>query len=209
MDISEDVFHQDKYRRATQLHGDSPKSLLWTDYHSAGLRLRQLVADLDIDGRSILDAGCGLGYLIPYLYAKSTNFEYLGVDINPHIIELAVKRYNGMEFRVANPFADEFDQKFDLVLSSGVMNANAPDWLNGRKKMIARLFELSEEAAGFNMAGGFEPLPSGGLIAHADTRDILDFCLSLTPYVTVRAHYSPVDFTILMFKKFKGRPSDG
>lgn len=208
MGISKEVFHQDQYRRATQLHGDSPKSLLWMDYHSAALRLRQLVADLDIEGRTILDAGCGLGYLIPFLYAKTTNFDYLGVDINPQIIELAIKRNNGLEFRVENPFADDFKQRFDIVLSSGVMNANVPGWLEERKKMVKKLFELAGEAAGFNMAGSFKPLPSGGIIAYADAREILDFCLTLTPHVIVRAHYSPVDFTILMFKDIKDRQPD-
>lgn len=200
MDIPEEVFYQDKYRRATERHGDSPKSLMWTDYHSVAARLRQLVVDLEISGKTVLDAGCGLGYLIPYLYTRGRDFKYLGVDTNPEIIRLARQRYNDFEFQVANPFADDFKQKFDIVLCSGVMNGNARGWLPARKQMISKLYNLADEAAGFNMAGGYAPPPDNDLIAYADAREIVKHCLSLTPRIVVRAHYLYSDFTVLIFK---------
>ena len=73
-DITED------YEKSLRAYGESPKALLWWDYRSMAIRFRELVRDVPLDGKSVLDAGCGMGDLLPYLYAKSPDFRYLGVD---------------------------------------------------------------------------------------------------------------------------------
>src|SRR4051812_3519851 len=86
------------YQRALDTYGEGPQGLHWVDYQSMAVRFRNLVADLDIKGRSILDAGCGMGDLLPYLHAKHDDFKYLGMDINPNVIKIAKRRYEGNDF---------------------------------------------------------------------------------------------------------------
>jgi hypothetical protein len=69
-----------------------------------------------------------MGDLLPYLYSKGHDFDYFGVDLTPAFIEIARKRYTGNTFEVFNPFDDELDQKYDIVISSGVMNIKTPGW---------------------------------------------------------------------------------
>lgn len=190
-----------RYKRAFNEYGESPKALRWANYKTAAVRYRQLVADLDIKNKSILDAGCGMGDILPFLYAKAIDFEYLGVDIEPNFIDIAKKRYDGHQFKVANPFTDDFSETFNIVLSCGAMNANIPNWLGERKKMIAKLFKLSNEALAFSMAGNLGRQASEtDNTAYAKTEDILEFCLTLTAKIIIRNHYSPHGFTIAMFK---------
>ena len=90
--------------------------------------------------------------------------------------------------------------KFDVVISSGVMNAHTKDWMDERQQMIKNLFELTNETLAFNMAGSFNPGPHDHVIAYADTQEVLDYCLSLTSRLVLRHHYNKSDFTVVLFK---------
>ena len=186
------------YESAYERYGESPKSLHWVNYASQAIRFKYLVADLDIENKSILDVGCGMGDLLPFLYAKADKFNYLGVDINKNFIEVAKKRYEGHSFKVADVFTEKVSGRYDTVISSGVMNQNIPNWLVVRKQMIKKLFELSSDVLAFNMAGSLKPIPPDPKIAYAEAGEILEFCQTLTPKVSLRSDYSSYDFTIVM-----------
>jgi SAM-dependent methyltransferase len=187
------------YEESLQKFGASPKALLWWDYRSMAIRFRELVKDLGLNNKTILDAGCGMGDLLPYLYAKSTNFKYLGVDKNKGFIEIAKKRYEGYDFELADPF-DKKIGSFDVVISSGVMNGNYKGWLEERKRMIKMLYSQCQEVLAFNMAGGLAPIANDSLIAYANPKEIYDYCATLSDRVILRAHYLHNDFTIVMYK---------
>jgi SAM-dependent methyltransferase len=194
------VKEYDLYQSALDDYGESPRSLRWVSYQSMATRFRYLVEGLDIKGRSILDAGCGMGDLLPYLHTKTDDFSYLGMDINPNLIKIAKKRYEGHSFAVGNPFNGQLDRRFDLVISSGVMNTNVKGWQKHRKTMIKNAFELASEAFAFNMAGALAKAQETPKIAYANAADILSYCAKLTPKLIFKSHYLPDDFTIVMFK---------
>lgn len=164
------------------------------------LRFRALVQDVPVDGKSILDAGCGMGDLLPYLYAKAAEFDYLGVDKSKEFIKIAKQRYEGHNFEVNDPFSKRIGL-YDVVLSSGVMNGNVPNWLAKRKKMISNLYDQTGEVLAFNMAGGLKPPRDDSLIAYADAGQIFDYCKKFTGRVILKTDYLQKDFTIVMFKK--------
>jgi SAM-dependent methyltransferase len=193
-DLSED------YDKSLKQYGEGPQALLWWDYRSMAMRFRELIKDVPLDGKSVLDAGCGMGDLLPYLYAKSASFKYLGVDQSQDFVKIASRRYEGHSFKVGDAFAESFG-KFDVVLSSGVMNGNYDNWLENRKKMIASLFNQTNQVLAFNMAGSLKPIPNDSLIAYADAQEIFEYCKTMTSRVILRTEYLQKDFTIVMFKK--------
>lgn len=188
------------YRKTFNSYGESPKALQWLNYKSAALRYRQLVTELELENRTILDIGCGMGDLLPYLYAKSANFSYLGLDITPEFIEVAKKRYEGHDFKVFDPFTEDIGETFDIVVLSGAMNANKPNWLDSRKQKIKRLYELANQAVAFNMAGALIHIEPEQRVAYADAQEILGFCAKLTTKIILKTHYHPQDFTVVLFK---------
>jgi SAM-dependent methyltransferase len=190
--------HEDIYQHGLKKYGESPQAMHWSDYSAQALRFKPLVSSLDLEGKSILDAGCGFGDLLPFLYTRADNFDYLGVDSNKDFIKVAKKRYLGHRFQVGDPFAKKGRAQFDVVLTSGTLNQNVSDWMAQRQKMITNLFSLTNQVLAFNMAGGFHPIPSASVIAYADANEILQFCLSLTTKVTIRADYLNTDFTVIM-----------
>ncbi len=193
-------YNPEEYSDSFSLHGESPKALRWNTYASAAVRFRHLTAGLDIEGRSILDVGCGMGDLLPYLCAKTLNFKYLGVDKQAEFIEIAQKRYEGYEFKTADIFDDGFSGTFDVIISSGVLNANKTGWWDERKKRLTKLFGMTKEALAFNMAGGIEDIPDDELIAYVKGKDLFDFCATLTPKIIFKSHYTDRDLTVILFK---------
>ncbi len=188
-----------KYQETLQKHGESPQALQWADYRAAAIRYRALVQDLALEGKSVLDAGCGMGDLLPYLYAHAASFDYLGIDITPSFIAIARKRYAGHSFEVGNPFDGSIaGNSFDVVISCGVLNANTGGWLAERKRMIAALFNIARETLVFNMAGGTDMVESTRKVAYADAAQLEAFCKTLSPDVTLRTGYHPKDFTIVI-----------
>ena len=191
---------REDYSKSLEYYGPGPKALLWWDYRSMALRFRELVKNIPVEGKSILDAGCGMGDLLPFLYAKATNFNYLGVDKNEEFIKIAKQRYEGHQFKQGDPFNHKIGL-FDVVVSSGVMNGNVPGWLDKRKKMIASLYDQTGEVLAFNMAGGLKPPKDDSLIAYANAREIADFCETLARRVVLKTDYLDKDFTIVMQKQ--------
>ena len=47
-----------------------------------------------LKGNSILDFGCGTGYLYKYLQKSGFKVRYTGIDISPEAIKVAKKLYN-------------------------------------------------------------------------------------------------------------------
>jgi SAM-dependent methyltransferase len=188
------------YDKSLEEFGPGPKALLWWDYRSMAIRFRELVKDVPVDGKTILDAGCGLGDLLPYLYAKSPNFKYLGIDKKQEFIDVARQRYEGHEFKVGDPLNQRLGM-FDVVISSGVMNGNVKNWLQKRQRIIANLFDQTGEVLAFNMAGGREPIDNDSLIAYADAKEIFNYCKTLTKHSKLNTGYLHNDFTIVMHKR--------
>lgn len=78
----------------------------------------------DIEGRLVLDAGCGDGYLSRVLAARGARV--VGMDMGPRLIETARRRdpNQTIEYRVANlakPIP-EYADRFDAVASNLVLN---------------------------------------------------------------------------------------
>lgn len=187
------------YDKAFEEHGESPKALHWSSYRVPAVRFSELVKDLPVEGRSILDAGCGMGDLLPFLYSKSTDFKYLGADTKAEFIDVAKRRYEGHEFVVADAVNDDLG-KFDVVIASGILNGNVENWMEKRQSAIRNLFDKTSEVLAFNMSGSVNPIPNTDITAFADLKEIFGFCAGLTPKIIVRAHYTKRGFAIIMFK---------
>lgn len=189
-----------RYRSAYKKHGDSPRSLLWNSKRSADIRFKNLLADIDIEGKSILDIGCGLGDIIPYLEQKSPNFKYTGIDLLPEFIERAQEKYPQHSF-IAGDYK-KIIRPADIILCSGALNANIDNVLEERKEAVELMFDYANEVLCFNIAGSF-PQPENRedyIVYYVNSLEFIQYLFSLTSNIIVRHHYDPLDFTAILFK---------
>jgi 2-polyprenyl-3-methyl-5-hydroxy-6-metoxy-1,4-benzoquinol methylase len=75
----------------------------------------------DVNGRTVLDAGCGTGYLSKKLCDQGAHVT--GIDFSERMIEIARAHYPAMDFRVdsCTQLATIDDEHFDLVIANYVL----------------------------------------------------------------------------------------
>ncbi|KKS77261.1 MAG: Methyltransferase family protein [Candidatus Woesebacteria bacterium GW2011_GWB1_43_14] len=197
------------YQKKFEKHGVDPKSLFWARKGAAHQRFRQIWAEVDFNGKSVLDVGCGFGEMAKFLDKRYKIKSYTGVDIVPEFIAEAKKNFPHHKFIACDYFSKPLSEKFDVVMASGTLNSNIEDGMsaNGagnmdfRKKAIKAMFEHANIVCSFNMLGG-HPQPENrddNHVWYADSLEILEYCMSLTRRVILRHHYNPKDFTIFMY----------
>jgi SAM-dependent methyltransferase len=194
------------YRDKFKKFGVDPKSLLWKTRGAAHQRFRQFWAEIDFNGKKVLDVGCGFGEFGKFLLKRYKNVDYTGTDIVPEFIENAKKEVPGGHFFVADFMNDPTSPRLrgaSVVIASGVLNSDKGSQnLKFRMAAIKKMFTLTSYILAFNMLGG-HPKPAnkkGSNVWYSNSLEILNYCMSLTPRVILRTNYHPKDFTIIMYK---------
>lgn len=189
----------DSYKKSYEKYKGGIQSLQWLSYASAAKRFKQLVGDFSLDGKTILDVGCGFGDLIPFISNHAQTFTYTGVDLVDEFVQESRKRYPEHSFEVLDFFSNPVTVRYDVVFCCGALNS-AMDSVDIRKEKISRLFDSAREVLAFNMAGGIDVVNESKKIYYANSQEILNYCMSITPKVIFKQHYHTKDFTIIMFK---------
>ncbi len=193
------------YKQKFKEFGVSPEALQWKSKGAAHQRFRQFWAEIDFDGKKVLDVGCGFGEMGNFLTKRYKNVKYKGVDIMPEFIDNGKKIYPNLDLETVDYFSRPLPEVFDTVICSGALNSN----IGGNKKnrlfrenAIKTMFNHTTNLMAFNMLGG-HPAPVNSPesnIWYSDSLEILEYCLTLTRRVILRQNYHPTDFTIFLYK---------
>ncbi len=125
----------------------------WESEEAQKLRFDMLLNGIELEGKSLLDVGCGTGNLLEYINSKGLKVEYAGVDILDPMIKIAnAKGLNG-EFYHADIFKDNIFEKktFDIIYSSGIFNLNLGNNRIFLHDAVGLFLKLSKEAVVFNL----------------------------------------------------------
>lgn len=140
------------YNKRFDQHGRDVKTVGWGSEESQKLRFEILFRGLNPKGKTILDVGCGLGDLIPFLeFQTAGDFNYVGVDIAEKLINDARSTYghNSREFHAGDIFSIDVPQ-VDIAVLSGALSLKVQGIEKYANKTMERMFELSREAACLN-----------------------------------------------------------
>lgn len=190
--------YKDNYKK----FGTSPKALSWSSLGASHQRFRAIWKEIDFNNKTVLDVGCGFGEMAKFLRKRYEGVKYTGVDIVPEFIEEAKKNHSYYKFYEKDYFNNPIDEKFDVVMASGTLNSNlGATNMEFRRKAIKTMFAHAKKVCVFNMLGA-HPQPENdpaSNVWHADSLEILEYCMGLTRRVVFRADYHPRDFTIFMY----------
>jgi len=192
------------YQRMFAKYGANPKALRWKDQGSIQRRFTAIARELNLPWKTVLDVGCGYGDMYEYLIGKFKGIKYTGIDMVKEFVDVAKKRFPdaNVKFECRNFFETPGDEKYDVVICSGVLNSAFENPDEFRKKAIKELFNIANKVLVFNIAGAY-PQPvnkKGSSIYYSDALDILRYCCSLTSRVVYNHAYSSRDFTVAMYK---------
>jgi ubiquinone/menaquinone biosynthesis C-methylase UbiE len=156
------------------------------------------------DGASVLDLGCGFGDFFGYLAGAGVSVNYLGIDINPKLLEIARHKYPHAAFREADFLADAFEP-VDFVVASGTFNLalRAADNYENAATMLRRAYGLARRGVAMDFQSSYVDYRVDDMFYYEPER-LLTIAKSITKRATLRHDYPLYEFCVYLFPDFAG-----
>ena len=193
---------KDIYNAMLQKSENDFEKVGWGSKKSQITRFHVLMEVGNLEKRSILDVGCGLGAMLDYIDKNISIQSYTGIDINSNMIKEAKKRHPNAEFKtldITKNLEELSNKRFDYVFLSGALNLSADNHEENIKKVIKKMFGLANKAIALNFLSIFSDRFTQAEY-YCSPLEILEFSFTLTKKVTLRHDYMPHDFTIYLYK---------
>lgn len=187
------------YRRLLKNHGDSFKAAQYSSRESQEARYQILTQVGDLEGKRVLDFGCGSGHLATFLKDRGIRCRYTGVDIVEDFFPIARSKHPEQRFGRWEDFQHE---RFDYVLVSGVFNNRMPDNESFFAETIRMLFGACDKGLSFNLMSTYVDFQDPGLW-YASPEKVFSMVKQLTPFINLRNDYVvkqvPVPFEFAVY----------
>jgi SAM-dependent methyltransferase len=180
--------------------GPDVRTVGWGSVEDQRLRFDMLCRDVALRGLRVLDIGCGLGDLVPYLHERTGgDFDYLGIDLSPALVREATKLHGGphARFLAADILRADDVPAADLVVMSGALTYRVSDNLAHATAMLERMWDLTTNTLAIN-----------ALSSYVDFQDVKNFhyepewfyarARQHTRWVSLISDYPLWEFTVQM-----------
>jgi SAM-dependent methyltransferase len=178
------------YHDAIKRFGVSAQGVHWNSKYSQYKRFEILTSCIqnELSRSKIIDAGCGFAEYYHYLKKKQRlPKNYLGIDCESSMINIAQNRFPSLEFYLQDVLIDELFCA-DYYVCSGAMNLlNKNSFLH----FITRAWQHSQKGFVFNF---LKQKSFNGINA----QEVIDFCYTLCPRVEVYDNYLKNDLTLFL-----------
>lgn len=177
----------------------------WESEEAQNLRFEILLSAVELEGKSLLDIGCGMGNLLQYMKSKKLNVSYTGTDILESMIEQARLKNPGAEFHHADIFRNNIfkNNSFDISYASGIFNIDLGNNCEFLPKALELLLDLSKEAVVFNLLHRDSPdREKGYCYFHPDEiRSMVEKLHDKVEKLEIIEAYLHNDFTVVCYKR--------
>lgn len=174
-------------------------ALGWMQEEGQQARFGMLSRIGNMNGCSVMDAGCGHADLFVYLRNQYPSIVYHGCEQMPELLNIAAHRYKGeknITLYLGN-FLRNALPVTDYVLASGSLNYRHEE--DGFiYKAISTLYAQCRLGLGFNLLRG--GVDADTLLVAYDAQEIIRFCSTLSNKVELQEGYWQDDFTVFMYK---------
>ncbi len=188
------------YDERLRMFGDRPEAVGWTPGGQI-LRYESLLEIGDMNGKRVLDFGCGKGDFYWYLKGRNIEVSYTGLDINERLIAVAKGKSQGVFFRVLDIEKEELGEEFDYILLCGVFNLKVHGIEETIRSTLRKLFDSCRIGLAFNALSAHDPEKDFQL-HYVSPEDLLTFAVNnLSQFASVRQHRTAYDFTMFIYRK--------
>jgi SAM-dependent methyltransferase len=150
---------------------------------------------------SVIDVGCGYGDLYGFLRAGQFDGEYLGIDINPQLIEEGRKRYPKADLEVRDIQAEPPGRIADWCICCQALTSatDAVPFLVHFESMLRIMWGACRKGLVFNV---LSPLADFTHPVHARPPfgEVLSVVAKLTNRFTLRHDYMPYEYAIYAYR---------
>ena len=178
----------DKNSEFKPLHEINPLRLNYIKEHCGG----------SLQGKRILDVGCGLGDLVPYIEdVTDGDFHYTGIDVAPSLIAAAKKKFQhpNVQFKCGDISSSLGESMFDVSILSGALNYRINDNIGNTEMVLSELFKITKETMSVNFLSSYVDYQEDKNF-HYSPEAMLSFAKSLSTWVSIYHDYPLWEFTI-------------
>lgn len=170
----------------------------WEDRASQLRRFEALLRAVSLEGKRLLDLGCGVGDLCLFLQERGVPCDYTGVDLLDCMVGEACRRCDGGSFLRADLLTEEpFPaHSFDAIFCSGIFNLETGDNESLLFRYLKRLKQFAREAVVINLLAISSP-DMDGQYHYFDPEAVRAEALKSYPRVEIDRGYLKNDFTLI------------
>ncbi|MCX6141865.1 MAG: methyltransferase domain-containing protein [Ignavibacteriales bacterium] len=154
----------------------------------------------DLEGKSILDVGCGFADLLDFFKKLGMKIgNYRGLDFSEKMLEVARKRHVEYEFERRNIRLDPMkEESYDYVFGSGIFFLRHPDW----KKYVHDVVESMFKTARIGVAVNFLMNNAENCrdLNYPTPEEVRKALKGVTNRLDILEDRSTDDFTVYLFK---------
>jgi ubiquinone/menaquinone biosynthesis C-methylase UbiE len=188
---------QDLYNSRFEQYGRDIRTVGWGSVASQELRFEALFRGLDPKSKTILDVGCGLADLVPFLERRTCgDFRYIGIDIAGKLLENAreIHGKKDVEFLFGDIFSLSLP-RVDIAVLSGALSLKVDNIETYAQETMRRMYEISNEAACLNYLSKYVDYELQKN-QHYQPEQIFSQAMNLTNRVNLYHDYPLHEFTI-------------
>ena len=189
------------YNERYKEFGADIKTVGWKDKESQQLRFEVLIKNIDLNGKTILDVGCGLGGLVDFLYKKKVfNFNYIGIDVAKDLIDaLNQKKYSdNINFFYGDIFSLNLSN-IDVSILSGALSYKQPGIKKSAKQTLFKMYDLSKEVACLNFLSSYVDYEAD-INVHYQPEAVFAWAKEVSKKVRIYNDYPLYEFTVQVLK---------
>ena len=188
-----------RYEERIKRLGPTVQALGWKDIDQQRLRFSILAGIADLDGKSILDVGCGFGDFYGFLISHGKEVDYTGIDISLEALSIAKDRYPDARFEERDILSGDSEKRFDYVVESGVFNHVLLDNETFARAMLRTMFNVSNHGVAVNMLTDYVDYKEDHLYYY-NPEAYFRYCKTLSKLVTLRHDYPLYEFTLYVYR---------
>lgn len=198
------------YQSREQISNDKAFEVGWKSKESQYARFEQFdrLLSLKKDSFSITDVGCGNGEYLNYLKSAGfTNFDYVGVDHMPEMIDKARFRFPEEKACFRSIIDSHEIAPTDFIVASGIFNlkfeSNDVDWEKTILDTLDVFYEKSSIGFAFNILTSYSDLEyQREELYYASPELFFGHCMRhYSRSISLLHDYKQFDFTLIVFKE--------
>ncbi len=190
------------YDHLAAVYGHDPRAVDAPDLKALHSRYQALGDVADMNGKRVLEVGCGYGGLGAYLTKRYPAIDYRGIDISDRLLALGWQAHPELRLwkvDVMNFIAAEI---YDVVLAQGIFYKLGSGAWKQTQELIAKMYALAGEACAFTALVKLLQRRRGDAYEYRlDQTRTLRYCRSLAPGVSLRTDYHPGDALFALYRK--------
>lgn len=200
-----------RYNKRLAERGAGPYALGWNKKKFQDKRffdLLHVIEPEDLNGKTILDIGCGLGDLYEFISKHGYKVKkYIGTDINENFINIAKKKFPKGKFFVADLMTNNKNVPIaDTGIALGVINFKQKNHKKYAEEFIKSSFAAVRNVLIINVISDIhnENYPRESFINYYSPAKILAYAQKLTPFCSLIQDYAAepqYEFMLIMRKK--------